>query len=89
MRRVIEIIVAASMDDSDLIHRVLHFKEDLHRECGRRHDVTISDPTAIDDALRPVSFTVHSKAGLTSFQKLIKKSLSRHRVEHAVKVDRH
>ena len=88
MAHVFEVTVTASLEDSLLIHRVLNFKEDLHRECYRSQDVTVSDPAAIDKALMPVNFSVHSKAGLARFQKLIKKSLAHHGVEHVVHISR-
>jgi hypothetical protein len=71
-----------------LITRILDFKEDLHRECFRADDVSVSDAVAVDSALMPVSFTVNSKGGLARFTKLIKKSLALHRVEHAIRVER-
>ena len=88
MAYTFEIIVSASLEDGDLLTRVLDFKEDLHRECFRGQDVSVSDPTAIDSALMPVSFSVCSKAGLARFTKLIKKARGKHRVEHVVQVTR-
>lgn len=88
MAYIFDITVSATLEDSDLIHRILNFKEDLHRECFRADDVTVSDPNAVDHALMPLSFSVHSKAGLARFTKLIKKSLARHRVGHATQITR-
>ncbi len=88
MAYVFDITVSASLKDSDLITRILDFKEDLHRECFRRDDVSVSDPKAVDSALMPLSFSVNSKAGLAHFTKLIKKSLTLHRVGEAVQVTR-
>ena len=88
MAYVFEITVSASLEDGELITRVLDFKEDLHRECFRADYVSISDPAAVDFALMPVSFSVNSKGGLAQFTKLIKKSLALHRVEHAIRVTR-
>ncbi len=89
MTYVFDITVRASLADGDLITRILNFKEDLHRGCFRGDDVFVSDPKAVDSALMPVSFSVHSKAALARFTKLIKKSLAVHRVEEAVRVTRH
>jgi hypothetical protein len=89
MAYVFDITVTASLEDSDLISRVLDFKEDLHRECFRADDVSVSDPRAIDAALMPVSFSVRSKDGLARFSKLIKKSLAHHQVEKVVHITRH
>jgi hypothetical protein len=89
MAYAFDITVTASLEDSGLIGRVLDFKEDLHRECFRSDDVSVSDSRAIDSALMPVSFSVRSKVGLARFSKLIKKSLARHRVEQVVHITRH
>ena len=88
MAYIFDITVSASLEDGDLITRILDFKEDLHRECFRNEDVSVSDPTAVDSALIPVSFSVHSKTGLTRFTKLIKKSLALRRVGQAVQITR-
>lgn len=88
MAHVFDVTVTASLEDGDLVHRILNFKENLHRECYRNHDVTVLDPAAIDAALMPVSFSVHSKAGLARFQKLVKKALAHYQVEHVVRVSR-
>jgi len=88
MAYIFDITVSASLEDGGLITRILDFKEDLHRECFRADDVTVSDPRAVDSALMPVSFTIHSKAGLARFTQLIKKSLAAYRVQEAVQVRR-
>ncbi len=88
MAHIFDITVTASLEDSDLISRILDFKEDLHRECFRHDDVTVSDAAAVDYALAPVSFSVRSKGGLARFTKLVQKSLALHRVERAVHVTR-
>jgi hypothetical protein len=67
---------------------VLHFKEDLHRECYQDRDIVVSDPRAVDVALVPVTFSVDSKAALARFTKVIKKSMARHDVGSAVRVTR-
>lgn len=83
-----DITVSAALEDSDLVHRVLNFKEDLHRECYQDRDITVSDPSAVDAALMPVSFSVASKAALARFTKAIKKSIARHGVGSVVQVTR-
>jgi hypothetical protein len=88
MAYIFDIAVSASLKDGDLISRILNFKEDLHRECFRGDDVSVSDPKAVDSALMPLSFSVRSKAGLSRFTKVVKKSLALHRVENAVRVSR-
>lgn len=88
MAYIFDITVSASLEDGDLITRILDFKEDLHRECFRGDDVTVSDPTAVDSALMPVSFTVRSKVGLARFTKVIKRSLAAYGVGDAVQVTR-
>jgi hypothetical protein len=88
MAYIFDIAISASLENSDLITRILHFKEDLHRECFRGDDISVSDPKAVDSALVPVSFSVHSKTGFARFKKLIKKSLALHRVGEAVQVTR-
>jgi hypothetical protein len=88
MAYIFDITISASLQDGDLITRILHFKEDLHRECFRGDEVTVLDGKAVDSALMPVSFSVRSKSGLAQFTKLIKKSLAHHRVGDAVQVTR-
>ena len=88
MAYIFDITVSASLNDGDLITRILDFKEDLHRDCFRNDDVSVSDPKAVDSALMPVSFLVHSKEGLARFTKLVKKSLAIHRVQQAVQIKR-
>ena len=88
MAYVFDIVVSASLEDGELISRILDFKEDLHRECFRGDEVSVSDPAAVDSALMPVRFSVRSKAGSGRFSNLIQKSLALHRVEHAVQVTR-
>ena len=58
MAYVFEITVSASLEDGELLTRILDFKEDLHRECFRADYVSVSDPAAVDSALMPVSFSV-------------------------------
>lgn len=89
MAYIFDITVSASLADCDLISRILDFKEDLHRECFFGNDVCVSDPKAVDSALRPVTFSVRSKAGMVAFTKLIKKSIALHRVEQAVQITTH
>jgi len=88
MAHIFDITVTATLEDSDLIGRILDFKEDLHRECFRSGDIKVSDSSAVDSALMPVSFSVRSKAGLSRFTKLIQKSLALYRVEHVIHVTR-
>jgi len=88
MAYVFDITVDASLEDSDLISRILDFKEDLHRECFRSDYLTVSSDVAVDRALESVSFTVSSKGGLSKSTKLMKKSMTRHGVEDAIVVRR-
>jgi hypothetical protein len=83
-----DITVSASLTESDLISRILHFKEDLHRECIQGKYATISDSAAVDRALAPLSITVHSKRDLGRFTKLMNKSLERHDVGTAVHISK-
>jgi hypothetical protein len=46
MAYVFDLTVSASLSDGDIIRRILDFKEDLHRECFRNDDVSVSDPIA-------------------------------------------
>jgi hypothetical protein len=89
MPHVFDIIVEASLKESDLISRILRFKEDLHRECMRERYVTVSNAASVDRALAPVSFTVQSKRDLGRFRKLIKKSLEHYQVGQAVHASKH
>ena len=89
MPHVFDITVEASLKESDLISRLLRFKEDLHRECIRERYVTVSSGAAVDNALASVSFTVRSKRDLGRFTKLMKKSLEHHDVGQAVHISKH
>ena len=80
--------VSASLDDGELLTRILDFKEDLHRECFRSDCVSVSNPAAVDSALMPVSFSVSSKGALAEFSRLIKKSVLRYQLEHVVRITR-
>jgi hypothetical protein len=88
MAYVFDITVSASLEDGDLITRILDFKEDLHRQCFRGDDASVSDPKAVDSALMPLSFSIRSKAGLARFSKLVEKSLALHGVGQAVQITR-
>lgn len=82
-----DIAIEASLKDSDLIHRIGHFKEDMYREC-LHSDATFSDSSALNRTLAPFTITVHSKRGLGPFTKALKKSLEHHDVGSAVHVTR-
>jgi len=87
MARTFVITVSASLEDSDLISRILHFKEDLHRACFHSEgDISVSDPVAVDSALLPVTFSIRSKPGFARFTKLIEKSAAKWRVTQAVTI---
>ncbi|MGV3755297.1 MAG: hypothetical protein ACO1QS_07940 [Verrucomicrobiota bacterium] len=87
MARTLTITVSASLEDSDLISRILHFKEDLHRaSLHSEGDISLSDPAAVDSALLPVTFTIRSKPGYTQFTKLIEKSAAKWRVTQAITI---
>ena len=68
MPHVFDFTIDASLEESDLIHRIGHFKEDVYREC-RDSDATFSDISALSRTLQPFSVTVHSKRGLGPFNK--------------------
>ena len=85
MAHVFDIGIQASLKDSDLIHRLGHFKEDVYREC-RDSGATFSDLSALDHTLQPFSVTVHSKRGLGRFNKALQKALEHNDVAHAVRV---
>lgn len=88
MAHVFDFTIEASLKDSDLIHRIGHFKEDMYREC-RDSDATFSDISALSRTLQPFSVTVHSKRGLGQFQKALKKSLEHHNVASAIHISKH
>lgn len=87
MAHVFEFAIQASLKDSDLIHRVGHFKEDIYREC-RDSGATFSDMSALSRTLEPFSVTVHSKRGLGPFTKALRKALEHHDVAGAVHVSK-
>jgi hypothetical protein len=85
MPHVFDITIEASLKDSDLIHWIGHFKEDMYREC-LHGDAAFSDTAALSRTLAPFTVTVHSKRGLGPFTKAMKKSLEHHDVGSAVRV---
>ena len=88
MAYIFDITVSASLEDGDLISRILDFKEDLYRECFRGYDVSVSDSKAIDSVLAPVTFSVSSKGSLARFSTLLKKLMASHGVADVVHVTR-
>jgi hypothetical protein len=88
MAHVFEIKLEASLKDSDLIHRLGCFKEDVYREC-RDSGATFSNVSALGRTLEPFSVTVHSKRGLGRFNKALQKSLEHNDVAQAVRITKH
>ncbi len=84
MARTLTITVSASLEDSELISHILHFKEDLHRAC--KGGISLSDPAAVDSALLPMTFTIRSKPSFAQFTKLIEKSAAKWRVTQAINI---
>jgi hypothetical protein len=87
MPHVFDFNIEASLRESDLIHRIGHFKEDMYREC-RDSGATFSDISALSRTLQPFSVTVHSKKGLGPFNKALKKALEHRDVASAVHVSK-
>ena len=87
MAHVFDFTIEASLQDSDLIHRIGNFKEDVYREC-RDSDATFSDMSALDRTLQHFTVTVPSKRGLGQFTKALKKALEHHDVSTAIHVSR-
>ncbi len=85
MAHVFDFTIEASLKDSDLIHRVGQFKEDIYREC-RDSDASFSDISALSRTLQPFSITVHSKRGLGAFTKSLNRALEHHDVATAVHI---
>lgn len=85
MPHIFDITIEASLKDSDLIHRIGHFKEDIYREC-LHSDAIFSGPDALSRTLAPFSVNVGSKRGLGRFTKVLKKSLEHHDVASAVHI---
>ena len=88
MAHTIQIEVHASVEDSSLIHRILHFKEDLQREFVRSGIASISDSRAVDRALEPLTISIPSKRSLASVSKCIDRALLRHEVSESIRVQR-
>ena len=88
MAYTINIEIEAALQDSWLVHRLLNFKEDLHREFVRNGQAVIADIGAIDRALDPLTITIASKRSLSSVTAFISKSLLRHDVAEAVRMTR-
>jgi hypothetical protein len=85
MAHVFDFTIEASLKESDLIHRIGEFKEDMYREC-RDSGATFSDIAALSRTLQPFSVSVHSKRGLGRFSKALKKALEHWDVGSAVRV---
>lgn len=79
--------INASLTDSDLIHRIGHFKEDMYREC-RDSNATFSDISALSRTLQSFTVSVQSKRGLDRFTKALKKALEHHNIGSAVHVSK-
>ena len=88
MAHTIHIEINASLQDSWLVHRVLSFKEEIHREFLRSGHAAITDPTAVDRALSSLGITVASKRSLGSVSAIITKALKHYEVGDAVRVSR-
>ena len=88
MAHTINIEINASLQDSWLIHCILNFKEELHREFLRSGHATIADPTVVDHALSPLSIIVASKRSLGSVSAMIAKALKHYEVAAAIRVSR-
>ncbi len=88
MSRTINIEINASLQDSWLIHCILNFKDELHREFLRSGHATIADPAAVDRALSPLRINIASKRSLASVSAIISKALKRYEVADAVRVSR-
>ena len=86
MAHTIRMTVRASLQDGDLIFRVLNFKEDVHRELIRERRGVVDDPMAMSRALAPVVITVPRKRHLGRLSLTIAEALRRHEVGHAVQV---
>ena len=86
MAHTINIEINASLQDSWLIHCILNFKEEIHRELLRNGHAVITDPAAVDRALSPLSITVASKRACSNVSAIITKALKRHEVADAVRV---
>lgn len=87
MAHVFEFTIDASLKNSDLIHRIGNFKEDVYRAC-RGPDATFSEISALSRTLQPFTVTVHSKQGLGPFTKAVKKALEHHNVSSAIHVSK-
>lgn len=61
MAHTIHLKVSASLKDSDLIFRILNFKEDMYRELLRGEFGVVSEPGSMDKALAPVTITIPRK----------------------------
>ena len=88
MAYMIQIEVRASLQDSGLIHRVLHFKEELQREFVRSGAATIEDAGAVDRALEPLTIVIPSKRFLSTVSKCIDEALLRYNVSESIRVER-
>ena len=86
MAHTIHIAVNASLKDSDLIFRILNFKEDIHREILRRDCGVVANPASVDQALAPVTITIARKRQFEHLSSFIAGRLDHHSVAEAVRI---
>ena len=78
--------VNAKLSESDLIFRILNFKEDIHRELLLGNYGTVVDATAMDRALAPVTITVPRKRHYGHISRVMAEALRRHGVADAIQI---
>lgn len=86
MAHTIHITVNASLKDSDLIFRILNFKEDMHRELLQGKFGVVAEPKSMDNALAPVTITIPRKRRFDHLSSFMTDALERHDVGHAVQI---
>ena len=84
MAHTIKMTVTASLKDSDLIFRILNFKEDMHRELLQGEYGTVAEPASMDRALAPVTITIPRKRHYDHITSFMAHALQEHAVGHAV-----
>jgi hypothetical protein len=84
MAHTIQMTVNTSVKDSNLIFRILNFKEDMHRELLQGEYGTVAEPASMDNAFAPVTITIPRKRHYDHIVSFMAGALGKHAVGHAV-----
>lgn len=78
--------VHASLKDTDLIFRILNFKEDIHRELLQGEYGMVAETASIDRALAPVTISISRKRHFDHVSLFMADALQRYEVIDAIHI---